>query len=106
MKQTIPLTDQSGSGSSTGGSADHHCECGILDEPDYPVFDVRTVPHSIRHATVFGALESIPVGGALILVAPHDPLPLLAQIQDRLPDRFEISYLSRGPEDWRLQFVR
>jgi len=99
MKQPIELTDVS-------GKAAHTCECGILDEPDYPAFDVRAVPHAIRHATVFGALESLAVGGGLILIAPHDPLPLLAQIESRMPGRFTVSYLERGPEDWRLLFVR
>jgi uncharacterized protein (DUF2249 family) len=99
MKQPIELTDVS-------ARPGHTCECGILDEPDYPAFDVRAVPHAIRHATVFGALESIAVGGGLILVAPHDPLPLLAQIDERMPGRFTVSYLERGPEEWRLLFVR
>ncbi|RNE64097.1 DUF2249 domain-containing protein [Cryobacterium tepidiphilum] len=99
MKQPIELTDAS-------ARPGHSCECGILDEPDYPAFDVRPVPHAIRHATVFGALESIAVGGGLILVAPHDPLPLLAQIEDRMPGRFAVSYLERVPEAWRLLFVR
>jgi uncharacterized protein (DUF2249 family) len=107
MKQPIELTDVSAldAHADTHGGA-HSCECGILDEPDYPAFDVRAVPHAIRHATVFGALESIAVGGGLILIAPHNPLPLLAQIDERFPGRFAVSYLSGGPEDWRVQFVR
>ena len=43
--------------------------------------DVRAVPHAIRNATVFGALEAVQPGGAMVLVAPHDPLPLLAQVE-------------------------
>jgi len=81
------------------------CECGIVDEPLFPELDVRTVPHAIRHATVFGALDAIGPGGGLVLVAPHDPLPLLAQIEQRTPGRFGVSYLQRGPEDWRLQLT-
>jgi uncharacterized protein (DUF2249 family) len=42
----------------------------------------------------------------MILVAPHDPLPLLAQIERRAPGVFEVDYLERGPEAWRLSFVR
>lgn len=84
----------------------HVCECGVLDDEEYPVLDVRTVPHAIRHATVFGALDSIGEGAGLVLVAPHDPLPLLAQIEDRTPGRFTVSYLERGPEAWVLRFLR
>ncbi|MEO8284671.1 MAG: DUF2249 domain-containing protein, partial [Pseudarthrobacter sp.] len=80
------------------------CECGIVDEPAYVELDVRNVPHAIRHATVFGALAAIGAGEGLILVAPHDPLPLLAQVEERTPGRFTVSYLDRGPEVWRLQF--
>lgn len=84
----------------------HACECGILDEAAHPVLDVRVVPHAIRHATVFGALDSIEAGAGLVLIAPHDPLPLLAQIEERTPGRFAVSYLDRGPESWRLRFLR
>ena len=81
------------------------CECGVVDEPAFPELDVRAVPHAIRHATVFGALDAIAPGGGLVLVAPHDPLPLLAQIEQRAPGRFGVSYLQRGPDDWRLKLT-
>lgn len=85
-----------------GGS----CTCGEVDGPEYPELDARTVPHAIRHATIFGALDSIAPGDGLVLVAPHDPLPLLAQIEQRWPDEFAVSYLERGPEAWRLSLAR
>ena len=44
-------------------------------------------------------------GGGLVLIAPHDPLPLLAQIERRTPGLFAVDYLERGPQAWRLQFV-
>lgn len=89
----IPVQDVSG------------CGCGEHDE-GAPELDVRAVPHKIRHATVFGALEAIPSGGTLILVAPHDPLPLLRQIEARDPGAIEVSYLDEGPEAWRLRLHR
>ncbi|MXM65339.1 DUF2249 domain-containing protein [Streptomyces sp. HUCO-GS316] len=79
------------------------CGCGAQDEDD-PELDVREVPHAIRHATVFGALDAIPEGTALVLIAHHDPLPLLAQIEQRRPGVFGVQYLERGPEAWRLRF--
>ena len=84
----------------TGG-----CACGGHDTA-VPELDVRTIPHAIRHATVFGALGAIAPGFALDLVAPHDPLPLLAQIEDREPGAFETAYLQAGPEAWRLRLTR
>lgn len=90
--------EETGSGGGCGGS----CACGGSDDVDAPELDVREVPHAIRHATVFGALSAVPAGRALVLVAPHDPLPLLRQIESRHPDTFTVEYLERGPEAWRL----
>ena len=64
------------------------------------------MPHAIRHATIFGALDGIGSGEALVLVAPHDPVPLLAQLEQRSPGVFAVSYLERGPEAWRLRLLR
>jgi uncharacterized protein (DUF2249 family)/quercetin dioxygenase-like cupin family protein len=81
------------------------CECGVVDGAAFPELDVREVPHSIRHATVFGALDSLRPRDGLVLIASHDPLPLLAQITQRTGDRFAVTYLERGPEAWSVQFV-
>ena len=93
---------------STAGDdhADHDCNCGETDGKGYPELDARVVPHAIRHATVFGALDAVRPGKGLILVAPHDPLPLLAQLERRSPGVFDVSYVERGPEAWRLAIVR
>lgn len=90
-----------GAGHGHGG-----CGCGESDPAGYPELDVRAVPHAIRHATVFGAVDGIRPGLGLVLVAPHDPLPLLAQLESRHPGVLTVEYLERGPEAWRLQIVR
>ena len=53
-----------------------------------------------------GALDSLTPGAAIELIAPHEPLPLLAQIDNRYQQGFDISYLERGPEQWRLRMAR
>jgi uncharacterized protein (DUF2249 family)/iron-sulfur cluster repair protein YtfE (RIC family) len=88
------------------GCGGHQCNCSEVDGPGYPELDARVVPHAIRHATVFGALDTVGPGSGLVLVAPHDPLPLLAQVEQRNPGVFEVGYLERGPEAWRLVFTR
>jgi len=88
------------------GCGGHSCGCGAVDSPGYPELDVRPVPHSIRHATIFGALDSVLPGAGLDLVAPHDPLPLLDQVDRRWPGRFSVTYRQRGPEAWRLSLER
>jgi uncharacterized protein (DUF2249 family) len=100
-------TDHEGAlASDEQGCGGHSCSCGEVDGPELPELDARVVPHAIRHATIFGALDAVQPGSGLVLVAPHDPLPLLAQIEQRAPGRFEVDYLERGPEAWRLSFVR
>lgn len=87
-------------------SHEHNCTCGEQDPAGYPELDARVIPHAIRHATIFGALDSVQAGGGLVLVAPHEPNPLLAQVADRYAGAFETSYLERGPEAWRILFQR
>src|SRR5690348_12654831 len=81
------------------------CGCNEVDE-DMPELDVRTVPHAIRHATVIGAFDAIPAGGSLLLIAPHDPLPLLRQLSRRTGGAMAVSYEQRGPEAWHLRLTR
>ena len=88
------------------GGGGHACACGEEEGSAYPELDARSIPHAIRHATVLGALDTIRAGGGLVLLAPHDPLPLLAQIDRREPGAFAVEYLQRGPETWRLRLVR
>ncbi len=84
----------------TGG-----CACGGHDDA-VPELDVRQIPHAIRHATVFGALTAIAPGFALDLVAPHNPVPLLRQLEERQPEAFSVTYLVEGPEDWTVRLTR
>ena len=91
---------------SSGSDGEHECGCHEPTDTSYPELDARMVPHAIRHATIFGALDAVRPGGGLILVAPHDPLPLLAQLEQRSPGTFSVSYLERGPEAWRMSITR
>jgi len=91
MQETIPLETAGG------------CACGHHEDEDI-VLDVRTIPHAIRHATVFGAFGAIPVAGSLVLVAPHNPLPLLNQLAAQA--EIEVEYLLEDPQEWRLRITR
>ncbi len=81
------------------------CACGCVDE-GVPVLDARQIPHAIRHATIFGALAGLRAGQQLDLVAPHDPLPLLAQLAEREGGAVTHEYVERGPEAWTLRLTR
>src|SRR5690606_20401147 len=105
MHDILGHADESADGCGCGG----RCGCGGDADAEAgaePVLDVRSVPHAIRHATVFGALDAVPRGGALVLVAPHDPVPLLDQIRSRTGGAFSVAYEERGPEAWRLRLSR
>ncbi|OBK23665.1 cation-binding protein [Mycobacterium asiaticum] len=91
--------------SANGAEPAHTCGCGESDTDDL-VLDVRQVPHSIRHATVFGAFDAVPDGGTLVLIAPHDPIPLLRQLDYRASGRLEVGYVESGPEAWRLRLTK
>jgi len=99
--------ESAGTEAEAQGGCGGECGCGYQDTAGVmPELDARAVPQAIRHATIFGALASVGAGGGMVLVAPHDPLPLLAQLEQRSPGLFSVDYLERGPEDWRIRFVR
>ncbi len=78
------------------------CACGCSDDDQLPELDVQTIPHAIRHAAIFGAIESLGPGAGLIISATHDPVPLLNQLRERHSGRYQSRYLDRGPERWRI----
>ena len=84
----------------------HSCRCGEEESSTFPELDATSIPHEIRHAAIFGALESIKKGGGMVLVAPHKPVPLLAQIEKKHPGVFTVSHLDEGPDKWHVQFIR
>lgn len=92
--QSVPVHDVS-----------HTCGCGAKDDA-VPALDARTLPDAIRHGAIFGALGAIPAGGCFDLIAPHDPKPLLAQIEQREGGAIDVQYLQRGPEAWTLRLTR
>jgi hypothetical protein len=78
------------------------CACGEADADELPELDAG----AILYGAILGALDGIVPGDGLVLVAPHDPLSLLAQLESRAPDTFDVEYLQRGPEAWRLTLTR
>jgi uncharacterized protein (DUF2249 family) len=60
----------------------------------YP-FDARGVAKRFRHAAIFGALDALHPGETMRFANDHDPLPLLAQIEQRYGDRVSVQYLQR-----------
>jgi uncharacterized protein (DUF2249 family)/quercetin dioxygenase-like cupin family protein len=74
--------------------------------PETIVLDARTIPHAIRHAAIFGALDAVAPGFALDVIESHDPQRMLVELQQNQPDTYDVSYIERGPEFWRVRFSR
>ena len=70
-----------------------------------PTLNASEIPHAVRHGAIHGALGTRNVGEAMILIAPHNPLPLLKEVEAR-EETFELEYLQEGPEDWHIKFTR
>lgn len=92
--QEIPVTEVSSS-------------CGCAEEEHgLPEIDARQIPHAIRHGAVIGAFGQVRPGQAMVLVAPHDPKPLLNQLNGLEGEALEISYLQEGPDAWKIRLGR
>ena len=66
----------------------HSCDHPTA-EALYP-FDARGVAKRFRHAAIFGALDSLMPGETMRFCNDHDPLPLLAQLQQRYGQHLSI----------------
>ena len=83
----------------------HTCGCGHHDEAE-PELDATAIPHAVRHAAVLGALAGLRPGASLVLKAPHDPKPLLAQADQQFGDALTREYVQQGPDAWKIRFTR
>lgn len=68
--------------------------------------DVRTIPPSVRHATIFGIIERLEPGTAFSIINDHDPAPLRYQIETRYPSAYSWTYVTSGPGLWLVEIGR
>lgn len=90
--------------SATGRHTGCGCGCGGADAT--PEFHASSLPKVVRHGAIVGGLTSMKAGQKVVLVANHDPLPLLTQLDRVAPGALSLTYLERGPEEFRLEFTR
>lgn len=83
----------------------HDCSATLTQDLRYP-FDARCVAKRFRHAAIFGALDALNPGETMSFVNDHDPLPLLAQLQQRYGDGIAINYVVREPGNIAIDFMR
>lgn len=72
---------------------------------EIPTLQANLIPHAIRHGAIHGALGTRQVGESLILVAPHNPVPLLREVEAR-EEKYELEYLKEEPREYHIKFTR
>jgi uncharacterized protein (DUF2249 family) len=68
------------------------------------VFDARGIAKRFRHGAIFGALRVLHPGETMRFVNDHDPLPLLAQLQQAFGEGLDIRYVKREPGEIVMDF--
>lgn len=68
------------------------------------LFDARGVARRFRHSAIFGAINVLRSGETMRFVNDHDPLPLIAQLRDRLGDNLAVTYRQREPDTVVIDF--
>ena len=98
---TTPQSHEQAIASGCGGG----CGCGGAVET-VDVLDVRLIPHSVRRASVLAAVGAVAPRASLVLLAPHDPVPILEHVSAAYPDEFSWVYDAAGPETWAVRITR
>lgn len=78
----------------------------LLDpEPNVHVFDARGIARRFRHSAIFGALGALRNGETMRFMNDHDPIPLLAQLNERFGEFLSVNYLQRDPAGVVIDFT-
>lgn len=76
-----------------------------LSNPDTTyVLDARGIAKRFRHAAIFAALETLDHGETMRFVNDHDPIPLIAQLRERLGDNLTVTYRQRDADAVVIDF--
>ncbi|MFZ5512065.1 MAG: DUF2249 domain-containing protein [Pseudomonadota bacterium] len=81
----------------------HDCSLPVFANGVYG-FDARGIAKRFRHAAIFGALQALQPGETMRFCNDHDPLPLLAQIQQAFGERVAIEYRSKDFQEVIIDF--
>ena len=73
--------------------------------PQIHPFDARGIARRFRHAAIFGALDALTPGETMRFVNDHDPLPLLAQLEQRYGDMLLVEYRAREAGGVMIDFT-
>lgn len=68
------------------------------------IFDARGVARRFRHSAIFGAIGVLRSGETMRFVNDHDPIPLIAQLRDRLGENLTVTYRERDSDAVVIDF--
>lgn len=68
--------------------------------------DLREIPVSERHPSIFDAWEDLQPEGVMQLINDHDPKPLRYQFEGEYKDKFSWDYVKQGPTDWVVNITK
>ncbi len=68
------------------------------------IFDARGVARRFRHSAIFGAIGVLRSGETMRFVNDHDPIPLIAQLRERLGENLTVTYRERGSDAVVIDF--
>ena len=96
-----------GGGHSHGGGHGkvHAGGAGVIHRPGADELVIHSIPHVVRHAVLFAAVDNLPVGENLQICAPHQPEPLFAHLQNS-EQHYRVETLEAGPINWRYRVTR
>ena len=73
-------------------------------EQNVHLFDARGVARRFRHSAIFGAIGALRGGETMRFVNDHDPIPLIAQLRDRLGEHITVTYRQRDADAVVIDF--
>jgi uncharacterized protein (DUF2249 family) len=68
------------------------------------IFDARGMARRFRHSAIFGAIGVLRSGETMRFVNDHDPIPLIAQLRERLGENLTVTYRERGSDAVMIDF--
>ena len=83
---------------------EHRGGAGVVHQSSDDELVIHSIPRVVRHAVLFAAVDSLPVGENIRIRAPHQPEPLFAHLRDS-SSHYRVETLEAGPS-WRYRVTR
>ena len=107
--EAAPASSGCGCGGHGGGHRhrhghEHRGGAGVVHQSSDDELVIHSIPRVVRHAVLFAAVDSLPVGENIRIRAPHQPEPLFAHLRDS-SSHYRVETLEAGPS-WRYRVTR